>query len=74
MSKERASDLARECTELVRKGNDFSTVWSTLLKTHTLVEGLPRQRLERNRSLLNIPLITGEQLVFDVDVREFRIQ
>lgn len=74
MSKERASDLARECTELVRKGNDFPMVWSTLLKTHTLVEGLPRQRLERNRSLLDIPLVTGEHLVFDVDVREFRIQ
>lgn len=74
MSKERASDLARQCTELLRKGNDFLTVWSTLLKSHTLVEGLPRQRLERNRSLLDIPLITGEQLVFDADVREFRVQ
>ena len=74
MSKERAGDLARQCTELVRKGNDFPTVWSTLLRSHTLVEGLPRQRLERNRSLLDIPLITGEQLVFDVGVKEFRVQ
>jgi hypothetical protein len=74
MSKERAGDLARQCTELVRRGNDFSIVWSSLLKTHTLVEGLPRQRLERNRSLLDIPLITGEQLVFDADVKEFRVQ
>ncbi len=74
MSKERASDLARQCTELVRKGNEFSTVWSTLLKSHTLVEGIPRQRLERNRSLLDIPLITGENLVFDSDVKEFRVQ
>jgi hypothetical protein len=74
MSKERASDLARQCTELVRKGNDFPTVWSTLLKSHTLVEGAPRQRVERSRSLLNIPLITGEQLVFDPDIKEFRVQ
>jgi len=74
MSRERASDLARQCTELVRNGNDFPTVWSTLLKRHALVEGIPRQRLERNRSLLDIPLITGEQLVFDADVKEFRIQ
>ena len=74
MSKERAGDLARQCTALVRKGNDFSTIWSSLLKNHTLVEGLPRQRFERSRSLFDIPLITGEQLVFDVDVREFRIQ
>jgi hypothetical protein len=74
MSKERASDLARHCTELVRKGNDFTTVWSTLLKDHTLVEGIPREKLERNRSLLRIPLITGELLVFDSDVKEFRVQ
>jgi hypothetical protein len=73
MSKERASDLARQCTELVRKGN-FPTVWSTLLKSHSLVEGIPRERFERNRSLLKIPLVTGEQLVFDADVREFRVQ
>jgi hypothetical protein len=74
MSKERAGDLARQCTELVRRGNDFPKVWSILLKSHVLVDGMPRQRLERNRSLLDIPLITGEQLVFDADVKEFRIQ
>jgi len=74
MSKERASDLARQCTELVRKGNDFTTVWSTLLKSHTLVEGIPREKLEHNRNLLRVPLITGEQLVFDPDVKEFRVQ
>jgi hypothetical protein len=74
MSREKASDLARQCTELIRKGNDFPTVWSTLLKGHTLVEGIPRERIERSRSLLHIPLITGEQLVFDADVKEFRVQ
>ena len=74
MSRERAGDLARQCTELVRKGKDFPTVWHTLLKRHALVEGIPRQRFERNRSLLQIPLITGEQLVFDAEIKEFRIQ
>jgi hypothetical protein len=74
MSNERASDLARQCTAFVRKGNDFPTVWSTLLKRHVLVEGVPRQRLEGDRSLLDIPLVTGEQLVFDADVKEFRVQ
>jgi hypothetical protein len=74
MSREKATDLGRQCTELMRKGNDFPTVWSTLLKSHSLVEGIPRERFERSRSLLKIPLITGEQLVFDADVKEFRIQ
>ena len=75
MSNERASDLARYCTLLVRKGNDFPTIWSTFLKTHSLVEGIPRQRLDRSRrNLLDIPLITGEQLVFDAEIKEFRVQ
>ena len=71
---ERAIDLARQCTELVREGNDFPTVWSTLLRTHRLVEGTARQRLDSTRSLLDIPLVTGEQLVCDADVKEFRVQ
>jgi len=74
MSNERANDLARQCTELVRRGNDFPTVWSTLLKSHTLVEGVPQQSPEHDRRLLNIPLVTGEQLIFDADVKEFRVQ
>jgi hypothetical protein len=73
MSKERASDLARQCTELIRS-SDFPTVWSNLLRRHILVDGVPQEKLERNRSLLNIPLITGEQLVFDADIKEFRVQ
>jgi hypothetical protein len=71
---ERANDLARQCTELVRKGNDFPTIWSALLKSHTLVDGAARQRLERSRSLFDIPLITGEQLIYDADEREFWVQ
>ena len=32
MSRERSYDLAQLCTELVRKGKDFPTVWNTVLK------------------------------------------
>lgn len=32
---------------------------------YPLVEGIPRQRLEGTRTLLDIPLITGRRLVFD---------
>ncbi len=73
MSNERASDLARVCTELVRSGNDFPTVWTTKLKRHPLVSGIPHQRLAGTRSLLDIPLITGERLVFDGDARKFSL-
>ena len=73
MSNERANDLAQLCTELVRKGDEFPIIWSTLLKRHPLVNGIPQQRLEGNRALLDIPLITGERLVFDGDARRFRV-
>jgi hypothetical protein len=73
MSIERSRDLARLCTELVRNGNDFPTVWNTLLKGHALVHGLPRQRHDGSRSLLDISLVTGERLVFDGDAKNFSI-
>jgi hypothetical protein len=73
MWEERANDLARLCTDVVRKGEDFPTVWQTLLKGHPLVVGIPRQRLDGNRSLLEIPLITGERLLFDGDAKRFSV-
>lgn len=73
MWEESAKDLARRCTEALRKGDDFPTVWQTLLKRHPLVEGIPRQRLDGNRSLLEIRLITGERLVFDGDAKRFSV-
>jgi hypothetical protein len=73
VSKERANDLARLCTEMVRKGENFPTIWQVLLKGHALVAGIPQQRLEGNRALLEIRLITGERLVFDGDAKRFSI-
>jgi hypothetical protein len=70
---ERTDDLARLCTEVVRKGEDFPTVWQTLLKGHPLVDGIPRSRMDGNRSVLEIRLITGEWLVFDGDAKRFSV-
>jgi hypothetical protein len=70
---ERAEDLARLCTEAVRRGEDFPTVWKALLQRHSLVDGIPRQRMEGKRSVLEIRLITGERLVFDGDARRFSV-
>jgi hypothetical protein len=74
MSKERAHDLARLCTELVRRGNDFPTVWSTHLKGHPLVNGIPQSQLEGMRTVLVIRLITGERLIFDGDGNRFSVE
>ena len=74
MFTERATDLARHCTEAVRSGKHFPTVWHMFIKGHALVEGIPRQRLDGTRALLDIPLVTGQVLVFDADAKEFRLE
>ena len=51
--------LAPTCTELVRKGSDFPTTWTTKLKGHSLVKGIPHQRVAGRRTLLDIQFITG---------------
>lgn len=52
MSRERPHHLAEVCTELVQKGTDFPTIWTTLLKGHILVDGIPQSMLGGNRPLL----------------------
>jgi hypothetical protein len=66
--------LAEVCTELMRKGTDFPTIWTTLLKRHILVDGIPESRLEGNRPVLVVRLITGERLVFDGERKKFRVK
>jgi len=74
MSGERAHDLAQLCTEMVRGGNDFATVWSTVLKGNALVDDIPQSKLEGIRPVLEIRLITGERLVFDGDAKKFSVK
>jgi hypothetical protein len=74
MSGERAQDLARLCTDMVRKGEDFPTVWSTVLKGNALVDGIPQSILEGTRAVLEIRLITGERFVFDGDAKKFSVK
>jgi hypothetical protein len=74
MSGERANDLAWLCTEIVRKGDDLPTVWITVLKGNALVDGMTQSKLEGWRSVLEIPLITGERFVFDSDAKKFNVK
>ena len=73
--KERSYYLAQLCTELVQDGNDFPTVWNTILKGHPLIDDdISHSKPEGMRSLLEIPLITGERLVFDRDRNKFNVK
>ena len=74
MINEKATDLARRCTELVRTGRNFVAIWNTVLKPHALVEGIPREKRDHERTVLWVPLVTGERLVFDGGIKEFRIE
>lgn len=74
MAGERADDLAQLCTELVRKGNDFPTVWNTVLKGNALVDGPPHSKIEGTRPVLEVRLITGERLLFDGDAKKFSVK
>jgi hypothetical protein len=74
MSAERPHQLAEVCTELVRKGTDFPTIWTTPFKGHSFVNGIPGSRLEENRPVLVVRLITGELLVFDSERKKFSVK
>jgi hypothetical protein len=68
------TELVERCTQARRHGADFPTVWQTVLRGNPLVAGIPRQRVEGARSLLDIPLITGQSVVYDGDRSEFSLQ
>jgi hypothetical protein len=74
MRNERAIDLARYCTDMMQKGEDFATVWQRRLKRHPLIDEIPRQTREGNQNLLEVRLITGERLVFDADAKRFSVR
>ena len=68
-----SSGLLRRCTEAIRDGADFPTVWQTVLRSHWLVRGLPEQYLDGDRVLLRIRLATGQHLLFDSETKSFSI-
>jgi hypothetical protein len=74
MTSDRATDLARACTDLAHNGMDFPTIWSTRLKNHALINGIPHQKRDGTRSMLEVQLITGERLVFDGDAKKFTVE
>jgi hypothetical protein len=62
-------DLIQRCNEAMCNGVDFPTLWHTVIKPHPSVVGVPVQRLDGNRTYLEIPLLRGDWLVVDTDRR-----
>jgi hypothetical protein len=69
-----AWELARTCEAAARGGADFPTIWQSILKSHPLVAGLPIQRLEAGRPLLEIPLTLPHRIVHDPGTKRFLVE
>lgn len=65
--------LLQECAAAMRRGQDFPAIWSQILKGHPLVLGVPVQAIQGDRPTLEMPLITGQRLVFDSVRKEFTL-
>lgn len=67
------TSLVQRCIDANGQGADFPTVWHTVLKADPLVKGIPRQRMVGTRTLLEIPLVTGQSLLYDGDRKQFSL-
>lgn len=74
MESDTAWDLARKCLLAARQGADFPSVWNSVLKPHPAVAGLPVQRVEGSRSLLDIPLMSGHRIVYDGERKAYTVE
>lgn len=64
-------ELVEACAAAMRRGANFPATWRTLLKHHRLIAGPPLQFYDEGRPQLDIPLVTGQRLVFDPTSRTF---
>lgn len=62
---ERAEDLLARCTAERQRGEDFPTIWNSMLRRHPLVlDGLPVQVTTDSGPMLKIQLANGQSLCF----------
>ena len=59
-----ANELLLACNSARLSGSDFPTIWQEILKRHPLVTGMPTQGINSEGPTLEIPLLTGQRLVF----------
>jgi len=59
-----SSELVAECISAWQRGVDFPTVWRDVLRVHPLTAGPAIQMADGDRDWLEVPLTTGEHLVY----------
>jgi hypothetical protein len=58
-----ADDLLRACEAARQQGKDFPTIWTTILKNHPLVLGLPSHSVVNGEAKIVVSLIDGRRLL-----------
>lgn len=58
-----ADKLLRACLAAAGDGADFPAVWSSILKGHDFVAGLPVQSVVGETPVLQVPLLSGEAII-----------
>jgi hypothetical protein len=59
-----SSKLLAACVAARQDGKDFPTIWQDILKGHPTVLEIPATVMIGGESVLAIPLITGQRLIF----------
>jgi hypothetical protein len=73
MKREMARDLLRSCSASKKSGDDFPTIWETILRRHPLILGPPVSTIKGGRTCLEMYLVTGQRLVFDSESQVFSL-
>jgi hypothetical protein len=58
-----ADELLSACMAAAGKGADFPVVWTSILKGHHFVAGLPIQSVVGKTPVLQVPLLSGEAII-----------
>jgi hypothetical protein len=66
-------NLVRKCEAATHDGLDFPTIWETVLRRHPLVLGPPIQTYRNELPHLEIPLITGQHLVYNTSTKIYLV-
>ena len=62
------NDLLRQCRAAFSVGLAFPTVWQTILRVHPAVRDKPIAINDGERQWLEVPLVTGDHLIFEEPV------
>ena len=60
-----------QCAQAAELGEDFPSVWETVLRRHALVVGPPVQVYHDDLPRLEVHLITNQRIIYNSDSREY---